>query len=138
MYAMLSSTSDNVSASAPSASGTCWVRHMRGPRAQRNESKSTDKLPETAICPSCSFNRSPIIVRLSPRSLRWAATSRGWVPATLKVPEPMDTSWVSLLCRWLGENSGLFTARGGDDSCGVFFGLGDFWGLPFTILKNLD
>lgn len=32
-------------------SGTCWVRHIRGPSAQRQESNSTDKLPETAICP---------------------------------------------------------------------------------------
>lgn len=36
------------------SSGICWVKHIRGPSAQRHESKSTDKLPETAICP---YNR---------------------------------------------------------------------------------
>ena len=34
-------------------------------------------LPETAIWPSCSVNLSPITLRLSPRSVKWAATSTG-------------------------------------------------------------
>jgi hypothetical protein len=65
------------------SSGICCDRHRSGPSAQSRESRSTDKLPETAIWPSCSLSLSPIIVRLSPNSFKWAATSIGLIPLTL-------------------------------------------------------
>lgn len=51
MYAMLSISCDNCSCGMTFSWGTCCVRHNNGPRAQRSESSSTEKLPETAICP---------------------------------------------------------------------------------------
>ena len=52
--------------------GTCLVRHTRGPREHRRLTRRTLRLPETAICPSCSVSRSPITLRLSPRSVKWS------------------------------------------------------------------
>ena len=51
IYAMLSSILDNVSGGQPSVSGVTRVRQSKGPRAHTIESRSTERLPETAICP---------------------------------------------------------------------------------------
>ena len=44
------------------------VRQTKGPIAQSNESRRTLRDPDTAICPSCSVNLSPIIDKLSPKN----------------------------------------------------------------------
>lgn len=81
------------------------VRQISGDIEQSKLSRSTDRLPDTVIWPcnsekrenriqfieflilsqsqkhtSCSFNRSPMIVKLSPSNCKWAATSDGCVP----------------------------------------------------------
>jgi hypothetical protein len=48
-YAMLSRILFSNSCGQPFVSGTCWVKHIKGPRAHSSESSSTDKLPDTAI-----------------------------------------------------------------------------------------
>jgi hypothetical protein len=50
-YAMLSRILLSNSCGQPLVSGTCWVKHIKGPRAHSSESSSTDKLPDTAIWP---------------------------------------------------------------------------------------
>lgn len=67
-----------------SSPGICVVIQSSGPMEQRRLSNSTERLPESATCPLCSFRRSPITVRLSPSSLRWAAAS---------IASMLDDSW---------------------------------------------
>jgi hypothetical protein len=50
-YAILSRILLSNSCGQPLVSGTCWVKHNKGPKAHSSESSSTDKLPDTAIWP---------------------------------------------------------------------------------------
>lgn len=50
-YAILSRILLSNSCGQPLVSGTCWVKHNKGPRAHSSESSNTDKLPDTAIWP---------------------------------------------------------------------------------------
>ena len=50
-YAILSRILLSNSCGQPLVSGTCWVKHNKGPRAHSSESSNTDRLPDTAIWP---------------------------------------------------------------------------------------
>ena len=50
------------------SSGTCFVRHTKGPIAHNRESNNTDSDPETAIWPLCSVNLCPMTDKDSPKS----------------------------------------------------------------------
>lgn len=51
IYAISSISLDIVSWELTFISVTCWVRQINGPKAHKRESKRTDTLPFTAICP---------------------------------------------------------------------------------------
>lgn len=136
---MLSSIWESVSGLAPLVSGNCCVKQINGPKAQSNESNKTERLPETAIWPSCSFKRSPMIVKLSPSNLRWAATSIGCVPMTLYIPVPITGSLTkSLLVRFDGGETGTFPTTDGTPSWIVFFAEAGFVSFPLPEIQHIQ
>ena len=85
MYEMFSKVFDSEAEFWASIAGTCWVRQIKLPRAHNSESSSTERLPDTVICPLCSFNLSPMTVKLSPNNFKYAATSIGCSSIALKI-----------------------------------------------------
>lgn len=82
-----------------SSPGICVVMQSRGPIEHKRLSSRTDRLPERATCPLCSFKRSPITVKLSPSSFKWAAASIASMLDVVPLPLASSISNCPAFCR---------------------------------------
>lgn len=85
-----------------SSPGICVVIQSSGPIEHKRLSRRTERLPERATCPLCSFKRSPITVRLSPSSFKWAAASIASMLDGVTFPLASSISNCAALCRAVG------------------------------------